>query len=338
MRRFGIALAVLLLVLFGAYTAFWFHVAGRIANGLGEWAEQARAQSLDVTWRAIGMAGYPFAFRAELHDARLRQTGNGPEAELRAPLLSGSTRPWSFRYWQLSAPDGISTAIGPQNAPAARLTAREAAGHVTVSGERAAKISLVLADPALEGGARLAAATAEIAISLPEQPPQKHTDPVFSAGLALRDLRLPEVPAPLRGAVDEIALGVTVRGPLLAGPPREAAAAWRDAGGTAELDNLSLRWGTLAVTGSGTLALDPDLQPEGAFSGAIEGYDELLAALTAAGKLRPGDAGLARLALSMMAKPGPSGKPRIATPFTIQNGEMRLGPVKLGKAPRIAWE
>ena len=28
----------------------------------------------------------------------------------------------------------------------------------------------------------------------------------------------------------------------------------------------------------------------------------------------------------------------ITTAFTIQNGQMFLGPAKLGKAPRIAWE
>jgi hypothetical protein len=28
----------------------------------------------------------------------------------------------------------------------------------------------------------------------------------------------------------------------------------------------------------------------------------------------------------------------IATGFTIQNGEMYLGPAKLGRVPRLAWE
>ena len=40
----------------------------------------------------------------------------------------------------------------------------------------------------------------------------------------------------------------------------------------------------------------------------------------------------------MLAKAGPDGRPEIATSFTIQNGEMYLGPVKLGKAPRIDWK
>jgi hypothetical protein len=54
--------------------------------------------------------------------------------------------------------------------------------------------------------------------------------------------------------------------------------------------------------------------------------------------MRPDAAGLARLALAVLARAGPDGRPEIKTAFTIQNGEMFLGPAKLGKAPRIAWE
>jgi len=129
-----------------------------------------------------------------------------------------------------------------------------------------------------------------------------------------------------------------VKGPIPAAAPRQAAAAWRDSGGTVELDRLLLRWGRIAITGSGTVALDRDLQPIGGFSGAVEGYEDLMAALVTAGRMRPGDARLARVALAMLAKAGPEGRPQIATSFTIQNGEMFLGPAKLGPAPKINWE
>jgi hypothetical protein len=149
---------------------------------------------------------------------------------------------------------------------------------------------------------------------------------------------LPQLPAPFVNPVDEIAFGVDVKGAIPAAPARQAAAAWRDAGGTIELDRLTLRWGRIAITGSGTLALDRDLQPIGGFSGAVEGFEDLMAALVTAGRIRPGDARLARIALAMLAKAGPDGRPEIATSFTIQNGEMFLGPAKLGPAPRINWE
>ena len=44
------------------------------------------------------------------------------------------------------------------------------------------------------------------------------------------------------------------------------------------------------------------------------------------------------MALGFLAKPGPDGRPQIVAPFTIQDGQMLLGPVKLGPAPRISWQ
>jgi len=136
----------------------------------------------------------------------------------------------------------------------------------------------------------------------------------------------------------ELAFGITIKGAIAAGPPRQAATAWRDSGGTAELDNFVLQWGKLAITGSGTLALDSELQPIGGFSGAVAGYEDLMTALVTAGRMKPSDARLARIGLAMLAKAGPDGRPAIGTSFTIQNGAMLLGPAKLGPAPRITWE
>ena len=92
------------------------------------------------------------------------------------------------------------------------------------------------------------------------------------------------------------------------------------------------------MTASGTMALDQELQPIGAFSGGIEGYDQILTMLVQRGQLHADDASLARIALNMLAKAGADGKPEIRTAFTIRNGQMFLGPARLGKAPRLSWE
>jgi hypothetical protein len=135
-----------------------------------------------------------------------------------------------------------------------------------------------------------------------------------------------------------LAFGVSLKGVVPGGKLVQAISEWRDAGGTIELDNLQLRWGNLGATATGTIALDRELQPVGGFTGAIQGYDQILAALVDSGRMRASEAGLARLALAMLAKAGPDGKPAITTAFSIQNGQMFLGPAKLGKAPRITWE
>ena len=336
--RLGLVIAApLLLVICGAYTALWFVVAGKLEEGLTEWAQSARAQKLDVSWRQLRVGGFPLAFEIELRDAALRDEAITPPAELHAPLLSGSTRPWNFRAWRLTAPGGLNAAAGPAAEPVAKLAAQAASGAVVVADE-GATIWLGLDQPRAEAGPQIAARTADFWLILPPHPPETHTERYGALAADLHGVTLPRLPAPFVNPVDEVAFAIEVKGAIPTAPPRQAAAAWRDSGGTVELDRLALRWGRIAITGSGTLAFDRDLQPIGGFSGAVEGYEDLMAALVAAGRMRPGDARLARVALAMLAKAGPDGRPEIATSFTIQNGEMFLGPAKLGPAPKINWE
>jgi hypothetical protein len=337
--RLGLVIAILLLIAgIGAYTAFWFIVAGKIEDGLKEWAQSARDQKIEASWRGLRVSGFPFAFRVELTEAALRDEAINPPAEIRMPLLAGSTRPWRFRVWHLTAAHGLNVSAGTEEKPVAKLTARAAQGAVSATAEGGVTIWLSLDEARFATSEEIGAREAHFWVILPSRMPETQTANNLAVAADLHQATVPQAPSPFRNLVDEFAFGVTIKGAIAAGPPRQAAAAWRDSGGTAELDNFALRWGKLAITGSGTLALDSELQPIGGFSGAVEGYEELMSALVAAGRMKPSDARLARIALAMLAKAGPDGRPAIATSFTIQNGQMFLGPAKLGPAPKIAWE
>src|SRR5437879_6584933 len=106
--RLGLAVTVLLVAIFGAYGAFWFVVAGRLEDGVAQWAQSLRAQNVDLSWGTIRVGGFPLAFRVALSEARLRDLATTPKGEVHAPLLSGSAAPWNFRVWQLTAPQGLS--------------------------------------------------------------------------------------------------------------------------------------------------------------------------------------------------------------------------------------
>src|SRR5262249_60171771 len=98
-----IAAAILLIVGAGAYTVFWWVAADRIKEGVVGWAEQARAQNLDIVWNTIRVSGYPFAFRIRLSDATLRKTAANPPVEGHAADISASTRPWAYRVSWIEA-------------------------------------------------------------------------------------------------------------------------------------------------------------------------------------------------------------------------------------------
>jgi hypothetical protein len=337
--RLALGAVVVLLVLAGGYAAFWHVVAGRVESGLVDWAQAQRTRKIDLTWQKIRVGGFPLAIRIELEDAALRDEALAPSPQLRLKALSASARPWDFADWRLAAPDGLRAELaGAPGQPPLMFSAARAQGVVSVDDLGGATLWLRLADAAADAGIRLPIRAADAWISLPPAPPTSHTEPAAGVAVILHQLQLPAPVPPLGSLIDELAFGLTLKGALPPGPLPQSLAAWRDAGGTVELDNLRLKWGTLGATATGTLALDQNLQPIGGFSGAIEGYDQILTALVRNGDMRPRDAGLARLALTMLAKAGPDGRPEIATSFTIQNGEMYLGPAKLGPMPRIAWQ
>jgi hypothetical protein len=337
--RFGLAAFALLLVLLGAYTAYWLIIVEQIKSGVIAWAQAERTEKIDVSWERIGVGGFPFACRVSLKTATLHDRRLNPAPELRIPILTGEARPWDFSNWRLDAPEGLSATLAAGGArPPVKLSARNVAGVLATGPPATTIIWLHLEDIDAEAGETIAVSMADAWVILPAKPPQVHTEPAIGVAVNLRQLKLAEVTPILGDTIDELAFALRVKGAVPGGRLVQAISEWRDAGGTIELDNLRVKWGELGSTASGTIALDRELQPIGGFSGAIQGYDQILAALVQSGRMRAAEAGLARLALAMLAKAGPDGKPAITTAFTIQNGQMFLGPAKLGKAPRIAWE
>jgi hypothetical protein len=337
--RLGLALLATLIAAAGAYTAYWFVVAGRIEDSVVSWAQSARADKMDVSWQKLRVTGFPFAFRVDLENAALRDHALAPAPEIRVPRLTGTARPWDFGDWRLAVREGFTAEIAGagQNTPAT-LTAQTADGAVSIPSDGGWRLSLRLHDAAVEWVAPVRAGSADVRITVPPQRPHGHADPNITLAVYARQVELPAAIGPLGNAIERLDFGATVKGAIPNGKLANAVAAWRDAGGTIELDNLHLKWDGLDATATGTIALDQELQPSGGFSGAIQGYDQILTALVQSGQMRAGDAGLARIALTMLAKAGPDGRPEIKAPFTIQNGQMFLGPAKLGKMPRIRWE
>jgi hypothetical protein len=341
MRRashFGIAALAVLLAATGGYAAYWTIVARRIEEGLAEWAQSARLRSVDVSWRSSSVGGFPASFRIDLSNFVLRDRSLTPAPELRASTLAGSARPWALDVWRLFAAQGlVADLAGAGGRPPLRLAADRAGGAMAFAA-RGGTLWLRLEKPKAEASGALRAAVADLWIMWPAAPPRSHTDPNFSVAADLHRVEVPATAAALGSSISELAFDTTVKGALAGGNLVQSLADWRAAGGTVEFDNFHIEWGGLAATATGTIALDRDLQPVGAFSGTIEGYGQILRALVETGHLRPGDAGLAQLVLTMLAKPGPGGRPQIATSLAIENGQVYLGPARLGAAPRLAWK
>jgi hypothetical protein len=268
--RFGLVVVALLLVLLGAYTAYWRIVARRITDGVAAWAQTERAEKIDVTWQNIGVVGFPFACRVGFENAVLRDGRLAPSPELRIPALSASARPWDFASWRLMAPAGLSAMLaGGGERPPLKLTAHTADGVLMADPEAGTSLWLNLQDVSAEAGEAVSISSADAWVILPAKLPRSHTEPALGVALDLRQVQLPGMTSVLSDTIDELAFGLTIKGAIPSGKLAQAVAEWRDAGGTLELENLRLNWGGVGASASGTIALDRDLQPIGGFSGSI---------------------------------------------------------------------
>ncbi|HTZ37050.1 MAG TPA: DUF2125 domain-containing protein, partial [Stellaceae bacterium] len=243
-------LGAVLVVGIGAYTAFWWVAAQKIEEAATAWRESARAQKIDASWQTMRVAGYPFSLRLELGDVVVKDAATTPPAEFGAPLLSASVSPWNFHRLWFAAPDGLNAAAGPEALAFAKLSAARGSGAAAFTADGTAAIWLTLYQAKAEAGLAVGARAVNAWAIVPASPPASHQDPGFGLAADIRDLTLPAAPAGFKPAIDDLGFGLTMMGAFPPGPLRQAAAAWRDAGGTVELDHLLLRWGDMEINGS----------------------------------------------------------------------------------------
>src|SRR3954447_14714463 len=101
MRRIATVVLLLLLVLFGAYTALWFYIANRMSGEIAQWAARERQHRLDVSWETLEVGGPPVGLPITANGLRIRDLMPGRPAELRMKLIQASARPWNLQSWAI---------------------------------------------------------------------------------------------------------------------------------------------------------------------------------------------------------------------------------------------
>src|SRR5581483_3374679 len=227
--RLGLIAAIILIIGVGAYSVFWRIAAGRIEDGAAGWAASMRPQGIDASWQSLRVGGYPFSFRLEMTGARLSSAAPNLAGELTAPRLTATVGTTNFHAATVTAPEGLSLS----GEKVATLKAADAAGTVATGAQGGAVIWLrltgVTGSATALPGAPATAKTAQLWLELPPAPPKTHTDRNIAIAVDLDGLSVPMAPQALGTTIDDAAIGLTVMGPIPPGPPRQAAAGWRDA-------------------------------------------------------------------------------------------------------------
>jgi hypothetical protein len=189
-------------------------------------------------------------------------------------------------------------------------------------------------------GATIGVRSATIEATHDPSNPKDIKSPNLSFKINVQDLSFPaHFKLPMGSRVSDILINGAVMGGIEPGSLRLSLSTWRDAGGTLEIPKFSMRYGPLSLLQSdGTVALDGNLQPVGAFTAKVIGFLELVDALRVAGWVRSKDSLTAKLVTSaFFRKDENGGPPTLNLAVTIQNGKIFTSQAKLVDMPHINW-
>ncbi len=343
-RPLAAASGVILLILAG-YTGFWFHEAGVVRDGLAEWTAVQRAAGLTVAYEGPRLSGFPLRIAVRLEHPVLAD----PVRHWRwsGEAVSAAVFPWAFRHvtvhpigrQELTFTTGGETALMTASAAAATAVVDVSArGSLERGSFDATDMSVAL--PGASAAATVHLAHVELALpAAPAAAAGPALAPSLTIALSLTEIALPGAEgSPLGASLGWLGAEGQLRGPLEGKSPLAALTAWRDAGGTLELKSFSLAWGPLELSGNATLALDPAMQPEGAGTAQIRGFDETIDALVGNGLVKPNDGAIAKGVLGLLAKTPADGGPKVlSVALTIQKQALYAGPIRLLRLPTIKW-
>ena len=325
------------------WVVVWFTLASSMRTQTLAWVEQRRAEGFTVRYTTFELSGFPFMLLATIDEPGLGWPATQAPWAWQGKRLIMQARPWT--PWRLRlALDGAHTV---------RLA--DAAGSTTYSGAAGTlTLDVVLGGGGPESGQltvagldlSTAAGTPVIAVEradlgarrgFPE--PEDYRASILDVDLTAAGIGLPgDLDLPLGQVIGALRLEAGVRGAVPAGPWRESLAKWRDDGGTVEVARLGLAYGPLDVRANGTMALDGDMQPIGAFTAKVEGFFPLVDALKEKGLVRARDAVTAKVVLGVLAKkPADGGPPTLNLPLTVQGRKVYAGPLALAEVPAIPW-
>ncbi len=324
-------LAVFLVILALFWSVWWLGASLALQQGLrGALAGPGLAAERVV----LRQGGFPLRLGAALEGVSYVDPARGLRASLPPAVLSASAL-WPDAAMVRLSPGSLKLDTPGQTFDLTPTDAEAALGVHLGPDLALDRLALESGPWTLSAsGAPLLAAEGLVArlVQVPEAP-ARYAMSLESAGLApgagLRSaLRIgEELPAEL----DRFALGLTLdfAAPLtrhdLAGPlPRPEAL---------RLEELALRWGEIGLSGAADLRLDAEGLPEGTARLEIEGWQELLARVRAAGFA---GGALDRMALVLQALANRDGNPEVLSlPLRFAAGQMYLDEIPLGPAPRL---
>ena len=327
--RLGLgAAAGLVFIALTADTALWWFTTSRLATQAQSWRQARIAEGYAVASGAPARGGWPLRAELTVPDLVLAtgKPGASGTATWRAEAVRLVLSPWQPSLLTVLVQGEQSVQLG--SAPAVKLDAAV----------------LSLAVPLDDAGQQAGVTLTGRKLGWNTQAGTAGVDELWlrllplHAQLAITGVSLPGRAMPFGGTADTLSLQADATAPLPPGTDiAAAAAAWRDAGGRVVVSHMALRWGPLDVTGQVTLGLDAALQPDGAGTLHLAGYQQAIEALVRSGAITRNDARVAGTLLSLVSTSASDGAPEADVPIELHRGTVSVGAFPLLRIPALAF-
>lgn len=340
LRRFAVAAVMMLVTMLAIWWSLWMIAAAQYRDFLDNWIATHRAAGYEVTYADRDTEGFPRDISLHFSDFILR---NSDGVKIHAHDVSLSTFPWQWHRFHAKLKHGFELAI-PFSGSKTLFIISDGLVHNHTELEENGDwkfVDLDVADAKALWGSDpfFSAPTFQIALQRPDTPPKDRKEAGITFSGTAEDLTLPPgLDGPFGPKVAKINVAFRVMGAVPDPRRKDSVATWSNSGGTIEFDKFLLQWGPLALSTRGTLGLDDDLQPEGAFSAQIGNHVQVLKTLMDKDYIPKHETGMLDSALNLFAKRTKvDGAAGIEAPIAVQLGGLFLGPVRVYGFSEIEW-
>ena len=343
MRRLSFACVALLMLVGAGGSAAWFAFAGIVEENVDIWVARQQLRGLELGYDTVAVSGFPTVWNVALSHPRAAAAARPVPWRWGGPDMIVGFAAWDPRSFSIDAGGNHSVVLGLPHGDAviavttssAMVEIRLGAGGVPDSVE-VRVTGLTVDSPDLPLG--LAASAAVLSARRYDLAGAAVDGPSATVVFDGRGVALPAaLDWPLGRDIARLIAEADVLGAIPSGPADIALAAWRDAGGTVQVRELSLQWGPVEIEAQGVLVLDDTLQPRCTLTAQARGLIDAVAAFELAGSINADQAAAARLLFTALSRPGEDGGEVVILPIIIGDQRLALGPLPLINFPPIRW-
>ncbi len=333
-KGLAIAGAVAALTIAG-YVVAWLYGASRLEEAVLDWTESIEGAGLSIIHDQVRIGGFPLALTAVVPNLRLRDEVAG--VTIKAAPVTLRTRLWTpnrIAYdisgkHDLVVSDGVRTRY-------TTLTIGTGVGEVEYKEER--RFDWFSASDlrfAAEQGFLTITAVKASSRTLP-----RDKDPAtltYQSSAELLEIGFSNLFGVQKvEPIERMRLEIAMSGPVMEIFESGTLVDWAEAGGVLTVRDLTLEWGGLAVTATGSGGFDSELRVSGTLTLVSSGFQERLVELARTGALPTQMAGLLHaLAEPYIVPAADGGLSQLIVPVTAREGLLSVGGEPVAVIPSL---